>query len=189
MIFCLFLLSFVNLVSSGWYENNNDGVIKHYFIYFIGATSDGWDYGYDITKYYGKYTFNENCCSNNEMVLLVDRNDAWSKYIFFSSSNMDMTSLKIINTNGNQQQLIDTENMKNDISFYFGCFSGSTYNYDDDSYTCRQIVNERTLINIEGNLMLPIGNQPILTPEQQFKVLNEVDSEFQNNVVYCSCVM
>ncbi|KAL7720447.1 hypothetical protein QTN25_002215 [Entamoeba marina] len=125
MIFCLLFFFFVDLVSSDWYENNDDGVITYYDSYFYGATHDGWNSDYDDD--YDRtdvYIFNENCCSNNEITFLFDRDDTWSKYIFFSSSNMDMTSLKIVNTNSNQQQLIDTKDMKNDISFYFGCFSG-----------------------------------------------------------------
>ncbi|KAL7718956.1 hypothetical protein QTN25_003901 [Entamoeba marina] len=137
----------MNLVSSGdWCESDN-GVI--FYQSWDSCSSDGWSQSCsDLIDY---FKFEENCCSHNEMVLLFDRIDSIGKYVYFFSSDMDMASLKIINTNDDQQQTINTQNMKDDISFYFGCFSGSTYSYNGDNYECRETMSNKSPVPPKSN--------------------------------------
>ncbi|KAL7718132.1 hypothetical protein QTN25_004435 [Entamoeba marina] len=110
---------------------------------------------------YVDYLFDSNCCNNNEMVLLSrNLNSKKSKNIYFvsNSENMTLETFKFVNIEPKQQQTVDTENMKNRLNFYFGCFESATYTYDGASYTCRESVTSSTLIDIYNSSISLFGD-------------------------------
>ncbi|KAL7714670.1 hypothetical protein QTN25_007758 [Entamoeba marina] len=95
-----------------------------------------------------------------------------------------MNSLTIINTDSRTQHVINTDNMKNGLIFYFGCFETTYYSYNGTVYTCRTSVNsdKRTLVDIYSS------NLTITTPGSSFNTLNfeNIDTSNVNpiNVVF-----
>ncbi|KAL7714030.1 hypothetical protein QTN25_008454 [Entamoeba marina] len=148
----LFLFLFVNSenTSISWGESGTgDGII--YYTYPDGNdyTRNGWDYTWEYLHDY--YTFSSSCCSANDMIMLIGRNDGWTKeYLFDSGSeSMTMNSFTIINIDNSIQHIINTENMKNGLNFYLGCFESTYYSYDNTVYTCRTSIDsdKRTIIS------------------------------------------
>ncbi|KAL7714041.1 Protein serine/threonine kinase [Entamoeba marina] len=188
LCFCL-LLSHSYGRDWGWIERySNDGVISfsdHY------DNRKGWTNDcYDDTDY---FTFNNECCNSNNMKLLIDRNDEYGKKIYFNSNSdsMTMNSLTIINTYNKMQHCLDTENMKNGLNFYFGCFESTYYSYDGTDYTCRTYLDDSKYTTVEiysSSFTLFGDNLTITTIGASFNILNfdNIDTSNVNpiNVVF-----
>ncbi|KAL7714033.1 hypothetical protein QTN25_008457 [Entamoeba marina] len=142
-------LVFVLVYSQTWSESGaNDGII--YYQSSDSYVRNGWAYDWSIfcVDY---FTFKSTCCSANDMIILIDRDDDWQKIFQFDSGSdsMTMNSLTIINTNNGMQHCLDTENMKNGLNFYLGCFESTYYSYDGTDYTCRTYLDDSKYTTVE----------------------------------------
>ncbi|KAL7714381.1 hypothetical protein QTN25_008156 [Entamoeba marina] len=127
-------------------DEHNDGT----------GNRNGWDHQKGNTIDY--FVFGDSgCCTLKDMTLLFYNNDTWTKCVNFTSDNSDsgLTSITMINTYYLMQHVIDTQNMKNGITFYFGCFGTDYYLYhrhDESSssnYYCRSSVDDTAKTNVK----------------------------------------
>ncbi|KAL7712247.1 hypothetical protein QTN25_010084 [Entamoeba marina] len=135
-------LVFILVYSQTWSESGaNDGII--YYQSNDSYVRNGWAYDWSIFSV-DYFTFKSGCCSANDMIILIDRDGDWQKIFQFDSGSdsMTMNSFTIINTNNGMQHCLDTDNMKNGLNFYLGCFESTYYSYDGTNYTCRTYLDD-----------------------------------------------
>ncbi|KAL7718434.1 hypothetical protein QTN25_004354 [Entamoeba marina] len=137
IILCNFLL--FSCAQTYWHEYNNNGIIA----FAETGTNTNWEVTSDGTNYIDTFTFYSSCCSQKQMKFYnTEMDNEWGKYFKFDSDNLNLEILIIDNMSQQQQHQVDTNNMKNGLVFFFGCYSGST--------NCRTYVNDdkRTLIEV-----------------------------------------
>ncbi|KAL7714380.1 hypothetical protein QTN25_008155 [Entamoeba marina] len=134
-----------------------DGLIS-YETSDVSCYRNGWTYEREPVNEINYYTFGgSDCCVLKDMTLLFYNDDTWVKCVNFTSDNSDsiLTSIKMINTYYLMQHVIDTKNMKNGITFYFGCFGTDYYSYQEhdesssSNYNCRSSVDGTAKTNVK----------------------------------------
>ncbi|KAL7719714.1 Protein serine/threonine kinase [Entamoeba marina] len=159
----LYFVLFVNSLNEdgSWSESRSetgDGIIYYTYPDDYVYLRNGWVYTW--TDKHDYYTFNNSCCSANDMIMLIGRNDDWAKEIKFAdaSDSITMNSFRIINTGKKMKHIVNTENMKNGLNFYFGCFESTYYSYDGTDYICRTTLDKKTRIRIYSSSFTLFGD-------------------------------
>ncbi|KAL7714031.1 hypothetical protein QTN25_008455 [Entamoeba marina] len=177
LILSLFLFVNSQNTEKSWGESETgDGIIYYTHSNNNDYTRNGWDYTWAYLHDY--YTFSSSCCSANDMIMLIGRNDGWTKeYLFDSGSeSMTMNSFTIINTDSSIQHIINTENMKNGMNFYLGCFESTYYSYDNTDYTCRTSIDldKRTIVDIYSSSFTLFGdNKPEEMEQDYYDIIDQ----------------